>query len=152
MDLGAEALAARRVLNPFLSPGIDPEALTRGLRPLPEDYPRVFRGDLAAGFRSVYDAIWETRPVITRKAHQTVLLVSTCPAEAFVAGHPFMEAFPGGYAGIADILVPGRVWACWKFVAPGQRLGMAWDGLVELDGRWAWFPRPWAFARRLATN
>lgn len=151
-DLVAEAVAAHRVLAPFLLAGKDPVALTRALRPLPEDYDKVFRTEVAAGLRSLYDAVWETSPAITRKPHQNVLLVHASVAEGFFPGSVMMEAFPGGYAGLAEVLVPGRVWVCWKFVAPGQRLGMAWDGLVHIDERWVWFPRPWVFVKRLATR
>lgn len=151
-DLVAEAVAAQKVLSPFLAVGADGKALTRALRPLPEDYSRVFREDIAERLRETYDKIWETEPVITRKPGQNVLLVSACPAEGFFVGSVMMEAFPGGYAGLGEYLVPGRVWVCWKFVAPGERLGMAWDGLVHLDERWVWFPRAWAFVKRLGVG
>lgn len=151
-DLVAEALAARRVLAPFLLQGADAKSITRALRPQPEDYALVFATDIAHGMRQIYDGVWETEPVITRKTHQNVLLASACVAEGFFPGSVMMDAFPGGYAKLADHLVDGRVWVCWKFVAPGQRLGMAWDGLVHLEERWVWFPRPWAFLGRLTTN
>ncbi len=150
-DLLLEAVSAQRVLTPFLAAGADPIALTRAFRPSPDDYGKVFRAELVAGLRSIYDGIWETQPAITRKPGQNVLLVHACVAEGFVMGSVMMEAFPGGYAGLDEDLVPGRVWACWKFVEPGKRLGMAWDGLVHLDGRWVWFPRAWAFVRKLKT-
>ena len=28
-------------------------------------------------------------------------------------------------------------------VLPGESLGMAFDGLVHVNGHWAWFPKPW---------
>ncbi len=97
----------------------------------------------------VYDAVWATEPIITHKPHQTTLLSHACLAEGFLPGIVMMSAFPGGYAGLAPFLVEGRVWVCWKFVAPGEPLGMAWDGLVHLGDRWVWFPRAWAFIRQL---
>lgn len=150
VDLPAEAIDARRVLAPFLLAGADGKALTAALRPRPEDYALVFNRGLCAGLQAAYDATWATDPVITRKSHQNVLLASACLAEGFFPGSPMMEAFPGGYAGLAEHLVPGRTWVCWKFVAPGERLGMAWDGLVHVEERWVWFPRAWAFVKRLA--
>ena len=41
---------------------------------------------------------------------------------------------------------PGLLWLAWSFVAPGENLGLAFDGLVRLDERFAWFPRPWQLA------
>lgn len=151
VDLVAEAWAAHNVLLPFVAGGMDNQVLTARFRPRPEDYALVFRGDIASGMRSIYDGIWETRPSITRKSHQSVILAHAALAEGLLPGNPMMEHFPGGYAGLADHLVAGRVWVCWKFVAPGERLGMAWDGLVHLDERWVWFPRPWAFLQKLTT-
>lgn len=152
VDLVAEAQAAHNALRVFLEAGTDPRVLTMGFRPRPEDYAAVFRGDVASGLRSLYDQVWETRPAITRKAHQTVILTHACLAEGFFPGNVMMEAFPGGYRGLADHLVPGRVWVCWKFVAPGQPLGMAWDGLVHVGERWVWFPKPWVFLAKLQNN
>jgi hypothetical protein len=31
----------------------------------------------------------------------------------------------------------------WKFVKPGETIGMAYDGLVFVNGHWAWFPKAW---------
>lgn len=144
---GAEVREVHALLLPFLQPGVDVTALTAALRPDPDHHARVFDASIADKMREMYDEVWEMEPRITHKPHQTGLLVAACPSEAFVAGNPLMAAFPAGYAGAAPLLVPGRIWACWKFVAPGERLGMAYDGLVKLD-RWVWFPRAWGFVRR----
>ena len=34
-------------------------------------------------------------------------------------------------------------WWRWKFTKPGEDLGMAYDGLVFVNGHWAWFPKPY---------
>ncbi len=59
--------------------------------------------------------------------------------------------FPGGYRDITGHLQPDRVGLTFVFVAPGEARGMADDGLVWIDGRWAWFPTPWRDLRP-ATN
>jgi hypothetical protein len=38
---------------------------------------------------------------------------------------------------------PGMTWVRFKCVEPGESPGMAYDGLVLLDGRWRLFPKPW---------
>ena len=35
----------------------------------------------------------------------------------------------------------------FKFVKPGETLGMAFDGLVWVNGHFAIFPKPWRFLR-----
>jgi len=54
-----------------------------------------------------------------------------------------MYAFAGGLPDVAEQLVPDRFWVAWEFVEPGASCGMAYHGLVWLDGRFAWFPKPW---------
>jgi hypothetical protein len=31
----------------------------------------------------------------------------------------------------------------FKFVEPGKDLGMAFDGLIYVNGHWRIFPKPW---------
>ena len=150
-DLSAESIAAQRVLVAFLQPGANARVLTQAFHPQPDDFAAVFRGDLAGGLRSLYDELWNTQPTIQRKRHQSSLIARACPAEAFTADNPMMSFFPGGYAGLAEYLQPSRIWVAWKFVAAGERLGMAYEGLVKLDHRWVWFPRPYIVIRKLTT-
>jgi hypothetical protein len=148
-DLPALARAAQDVLTPFvLTPSRAPE-LTRALRPKPEDYRLMFRADLADRVATLYDGLWAQNPVIEAKPHQTALMVKAALGAMFFPGSTGIDAFPGGYRGIGDYLVGDRVWVVWKFVAPGSTLGMAYDGLVHLDGRWVWCPRPYAILRKV---
>lgn len=150
-DLHAEAISAQKILFAFVQPGADARTLTQALRPRDEDYALVFRGDLADGLRSMYNELWATNPVIQRKSHQTALIARACPAAAFESGNPMMSFFPGGYAGLAEYLQPSRIWVAWKFVAAGETIGMAYEGLVQLGDRWVWFPRPYTVMRRILT-
>jgi len=48
---------------------------------------------------------------------------------------------------VAAHLKPGlRIYA-FKFVEPGQSLGMAYDGLVRVNGQWRIMPKPWRALR-----
>ena len=69
--------------------------------------------------------------------------IHLAPAGLLAQVHPLSRPFPGGYRGIAALLDPHRVWAAWTVRAPGQRQGMAYDGLVWLDDHWAWLPKPY---------
>jgi hypothetical protein len=68
---------------------------------------------------------------------QTELRISVSLAEALG------PEFPGGYRRVAAQLQPGFAWVAWSFVAPGESAGLSFDGLVRIDDRFAWFPRPW---------
>ena len=108
---------AQIVLSRFLDSGLAASwaDMVLELRPQPQDYERVFVKEMAAAAREAYSTWWAAPPP---------------------------QQFPGGYAEIAKFLQPGNVWVCWKFLALGQPRGTAFDGLVYLDGRWAWFPKP----------
>lgn len=55
---------------------------------------------------------------------------------------------PGGYAKHAARFRPGIAIHAFKFVAPGETSGMAFDGLVKVDGAWVVIPKMWrAFDR-----
>ncbi|HWO61148.1 MAG TPA: hypothetical protein VNO31_14065 [Umezawaea sp.] len=44
---------------------------------------------------------------------------------------------------MADLLVPTRVWAAWKYRSPNSSAGLSYDGLVWCDDHWAFFPKPY---------
>jgi hypothetical protein len=54
-----------------------------------------------------------------------------------------LNEFPGGYKDVLAHMKPGIPIVRFKFVEPGKRLGMAFDGLVHVNGRWVLMPRPW---------
>ena len=70
------------------------------------------------------------------------MLLSACAAKD-LGGARAARRFPGGYLRILDQLEPEPVWIAWSFVPAGERRGLAYDGLVRLGERWAWFPKPW---------
>ena len=122
------------------------------LQPNDEDYARVFIGDAAARARSGYEGLWTTPPKGFAKRGQTEVDAYATQAESFLTDNEFSREFPGGYRKIADQLNPELIWVRFKFREPGASAGMAYDGLVWLDGRWAWFPKPWHILARPADN
>lgn len=102
-----------------------------------EDYPLVFTADLQTRFVH-FESLWSQQIEITAPPQNTeILLVSALGEELATAA-----GFPGGYRSLTDV-VPDRIWIAWKYVVPGQTSGMAYDGLVWLDDRFVWFPKPW---------
>lgn len=113
------------------------------LRPEPEDYDRVFIGDAGAKARDGYLQLWSSPPSNLGKRGQTDVHAVATTADAFLSENPFSLQFPGGYRKVGKLLEPSFVWLAFKFVEPGKTSGMAYDGLVWLDNRFAWFPKPW---------
>jgi len=74
---------------------------------------------------------------------QTELSIAAALAEELARGGPEPQPFPGGYVRVAHRLRADVLWPCCRFCEPGGRRGTAFDGFVELDGRFAWFPKPW---------
>jgi hypothetical protein len=123
----------------------DRVALTRSLQPRPSDYLTVFESSAAEQLRDAYEAkLWSAPPVITPNPGQTDVLVFHADGGMFGTDAPWAKDFPGGYAKLKGIAREGVSWVAWKFVKPDETIGMAYDGLVQMDtDRWAWFPKPW---------
>jgi hypothetical protein len=113
------------------------------LRPQERDYGRVFVDAMVGPAQRAYGTWWaEPPPPPTPRPEQTRLLVNAASPEALARGVGGAAAFPRGYRDIAGFLRPERSWVCWKLVAPGRSLGLAFDGLVDVGGRWVWIPKP----------
>ena len=69
------------------------------------------------------------------------LLCAVSPRGALVYGvscsEAFCSCFPGGYKRVADKFKPGLTVYRWKYVKPGEKLGMSFDGLVYVNNHWA---------------
>lgn len=140
---GTEA-GARALLAEFLKPGTDRAALTKALKPSHADYTAVFSGDDADKAEKAYSALWDSKDAVFEpKEGQTELKLFSATSEELKAHAPAAREFPGGWAKVTDSLKPGLTFYRWKFVRPGEDLGMAFDGLVHVNGHWAVFPKPW---------
>jgi hypothetical protein len=130
-----------------------PEELMRALRPRHEDYARVFVPSAVDKAQLGYGELWNTPPRSLGKPNQTeVHAVGVATGASLVDENDLSKGFPGGYRKIAHLLQPDIVVVAFKLVAPGESLGMAYDGLVKLDDRWAWFPKPWRVLGEETTN
>jgi len=148
-DARATAYAALKVLEGQLTPIIHALAkdtdgsLTAMLRPRPEDYARAFVPEIAEAARTAYEALWANPPRVSSTPSGSQLKLSIAPAGMLTEANELSRGFPGGYRAIAPLLDPHRVWVAWKLIPPGKDAGMAYDGLVWLDDRWTWFPKPY---------
>ena len=142
-DFPAGDEGARQLLMAFFDPGVDKEALTMSLKPSEADYKAYFKGDAASQAMDSYRELWGSKPVIGPNPGQTELLLFKATTDELIAAAPASQYFPGGYKRIPDKLAPGHTVYRFKFVQPGQDLGMAFDGLVHINGHWVIFPKPW---------
>ncbi|GAA2344899.1 hypothetical protein [Dactylosporangium salmoneum] len=138
-DEGAKALMEA------LGTGNDP-TLVQHLEPTTQDYQAVFEGDVAAKAERYYKAkLWNGSAVkIAAKPEQTDLKVFKATTEEIRAWSPDVEAnFPAGYQQIGPHLKPGLTVYRWKYTEPGDDLGLAFEGLVNVNGHWVWIPKVW---------
>ncbi len=134
---------AHRLLSEFLKPGADHAALTARLRPAPGDYKIVYKDPLADKIAEAHAGLWASGAAIAPNDGQTELLMVFATTDQLIAGDEVMNAFPGGYQQVRQYLNPGVPIVRFKFVKPGERLGMAFDGLVYVNDRWVLMPKPW---------
>lgn len=135
---------AKALLSEFLKSPADRPGLTRALKPTPADYTAVFEGDIATKAATAYEKLWnDPRAVIGASPENTELVMWAAKTDELKSWTGEANKFPGGYKQVAQHFKSGLTMYRWKFVKPGETLGMAYDGLVHVNGHWAWFPKPW---------
>jgi len=127
----------------------DAAGMTKALQPTSADYKAVFTDDFAAKAEKGYEQLWsDPKSVITADPANTELLISKATTDDIKAWtHDVEMDFPGGYQKVGQYLKPGLTVYRWKYVKPGETLGMAYDGLIFVNNHWAWFPKPWRIAK-----
>lgn len=118
-------------------------AALRELRPRQEDYATTFVPAAAHQARDRYDALWDAGLDFQRPVGRTRITIHLAPAGALTDDNALSHPFPGGYRSVAGLLTPTRVWAAWRYLAPGSTAGLAYDGLTWCDDHWAFFPKPY---------
>lgn len=140
---------AKAYLAKFLSPDADRAALTAALRASESDYLAVFNDpDFARKLKTMHDQmLWDSpNAIIGPKEGQTELLAWAATGKQLREGTGDADEFPGGYKQVADKFNDDVTIVRWKFVAPGESTGMAFDGLVKISGHWRFMPKPWRAA------
>ena len=140
---GTEA-GARALLGEFMKNGADYAALSKPLQPTTADYQAVFEGDFAKTAEAAYAPAWSKgEMVVGRKPEQTELKLWSATTDDLKKWNDKAQPFPGGYKEAASKFKDGLTIYRFKFVQPGEDLGMAYDGLLYVNGQWRIFPKPW---------
>jgi hypothetical protein len=135
---------ARSLLMKFLQPGCDYVAMTNQLKPTTDDYKAYFDDQSWQKAMTNYNELWAQFPgFIKPKQGQSELLLWKATLEELKTGGGDARQFPGGYQQATKHIRPGITIYRFKFVKPGSTLGMAFDGLVFINGHWVIFPKPW---------
>lgn len=140
---------AKDMLSAFLKPGADLKALTLPLRPTRADAEAVFSAEFADKVFQMYDPAWAAgKLVLAPNEGQTDLILRSATTDEIIAWEQnASDNLPGGYEGIKDHFKKGLTVYAFKFVAPGETSGMAFDGLVYVNGQWRIFPKPFRAAK-----
>ena len=139
---------AKALLESFLKPGADLAGMSTALRPTKDDYKALYTDEFAGKLDAMYAPAWDAGALVLKpKDGQTALLLFSATTEDFKAGNAAAGEFPGGYKKIADQMKPGVTLYRFKFVKPGETLGMAFDGLAHVNGHWVIVPKPWRAMR-----
>jgi len=62
--------------------------------------------------------------------------------EIIISG-PDLKDLPGGYGNKIKHFRSGVEFYRFKYVEPGQDIGMSYDGLIKVKGRWVFIPKAW---------
>ena len=144
---------AHQLLLQFLQAGMDKEVLTKLLRPSTQDFKLVFSPEVAAKVEEAYRQPWEEgKIVIHGQPGETELLLGSATTEELQRQSGNAQYFPLGYAKAAPYFNGGLRIYYFKFVRPGDSKGFAWDGLIYVNGHWAFFPQPWRVIPGLVIN
>jgi hypothetical protein len=149
-DAEAEGSAspAKEVMAAFTKPGADHAALTNALRPKPEDYAAVFTPEAAAKVKAGLEPLWDGGKLTLKPAaNQTEITAAGVPQPELLRGDGNAVNCPGGYKDIASKIQPTVTVHCVRFLKQGEKGGLHVDGLVNVNGHWALFPKPWRFLK-----
>ncbi|MCW5749058.1 MAG: hypothetical protein KIT36_22905 [Alphaproteobacteria bacterium] len=136
---------ARALLAQFL-PGstADKSAAMKRLQPTTADYRAVYKEPLAGKLEEANRRHWQSGAKLGGRPDQTELLVVFTTTDDLINGKPVLGEFPGGYRRVTDHMNRGLPIVRFKYVKPGSASGMAFDGLVHVNGRWVFMPKPWS--------
>lgn len=139
---GSEA-EARALLDAWMKPNADYRALTQALLPTEAEVKALYAEPLGSLMWKSYAEQMGPGVSFAPKPDQTEVLVVYATTRDLFDRKPVLDEFPGGYKDVLQYLKVDVPIVRFKFVKPGETLGLAFDGLVYLNGRWVIMPKPW---------
>ncbi|MGB3243217.1 MAG: hypothetical protein WBB25_01680 [Sulfitobacter sp.] len=142
LEPGSEA-EARALLTEFLDPKADHRALTQAILPTEAEVKAVYADPLGSAMWKSYSEQLGPGVSFAPKLGQTDVVVTYTSTRALFDKRPVLDEFPGGYKEVLQYFKIDVPIVRFKFVEPGETLGLAFDGLIYLNGRWVIMPKPW---------
>lgn len=134
---------AEQLLNAFLDPNADHRALTQAILPTEAEVKAVYADPLATALWADYQDQMGPGVSFAPKQGQSALLVTHATTRELFDRKPVLEEFPGGYKDVLQYFKVDVPIVRFKFVKPGETLGLAFDGLIYVNNRWVIMPKPW---------
>ncbi|MDD9722649.1 hypothetical protein PVW51_18240 [Sulfitobacter sp. PR48] len=139
---GSEA-EARALLMQYYAPGADYLALTQALLPTEAEVRTVYADPLGSAlWRDLSSQIGPGTAFGPKPDHNDLIVVYAT-TRALAEKRPVLNEFPGGYKDVLQYFKVDVPIVRFKFVTRGDTLGLAFDGLIYLNGRWVIMPKPW---------
>lgn len=138
---------ARALLTEFMKPGANTKKLTAELQPTKEDYRAFYTEDATADrAEKFFEPLWTGGSAdVAPKEGQTELKLYSATPDEMRNYSPDTSEMPASLLALADDIKPNVTVYTFKFVKPGETSGMAFEGLVHVNGKWRLFPKPWRF-------
>lgn len=147
-DLKTLEAEGQALLRQFLDPKADRAAMTAKLKPAPADIRAVYDEPLSTQMIEGYAQLFVPGIAIGPKEGQDDLLFVLTTTGELKKGAEVAKEFPGGYAQVARYIKADVPIVRFKFVKQGETMGMAFDGLVHVNGKWVFMPKPWRYAEQ----
>jgi hypothetical protein len=136
--------SSRILLARYLEADDDDERRQRiaALRPTRAELEHIFAAPFVDDAADGYRMLWNNAPLWPVDDAGEISVVCARAADLRQPS-PTTYGFPGGYKVIASLLQPQPIWCAWRFWHPHRARSSSFDGLVLVDGKWRWCPRPW---------
>ena len=134
---------AREVLLKFFEPDADRAALTAALQPTEADIRAVYADPLATNLVKTYNSMFTPGVEIGPKREHVELYTVITTTGKLKSRAVAADAFPGGYRKVTPFFIANQPIVRFKFVRAGETIGLAFDGLIFVNGRWVFMPKPW---------
>ncbi len=134
---------ARDVLLRFFEPDADRAALTAALKPTEAEIRAVYADPLASKLVANYNSMFTPGVEIGPKPEHVELYTVITTTGKLKSRAVAADAFPGGYRKVTPFFIANQPIVRFKFVKSGETTGLAYDGLIFVNGRWVLMPKPW---------
>jgi len=133
------------LLKKFVEPDANYVALSRSLRPTPADYEAVFQPEFGTRAALAYERAWDSGQMIITPNNpaRTEVRLFSATREELRSRTGMAAKFAEGWKKVAPHLRPSVKIYQIDFIEPGKTEGMKYDGIVNVNGNWRIFPKPW---------